>query len=240
MNELWEKYCDMAEQCYMESMVGKSSLETWLETYDMLKEALLLEWKENPEFPREYDEVSWELEDELDCCCDMVGWLDDFFDELELFDAWDLVQEKAKEILHLFAWEEIRPDEFKLRIGKALLEQAKQQETLEYCQNWYEENENNWLAATALVSALTAIKDYEKAEALVEKFIGVETLCDDENELFFGNAQQLYEVQEKEEQARWIEEKINAYKTKESKKQKNIWNELKTMFYFDDEDELPF
>ena len=66
------------------------------------------------------------------------------------------MQEKAKEILHLFAWEEIRPDEFKLRIGKALLEQAKQQETLEYCQNWYEENENNWLAATALVSALSS------------------------------------------------------------------------------------
>lgn len=239
MNELWEKYCEMSEQCYMESMLGNSSLKNWLDTYDVLKEALLLEWEQNPDFPKEYDEVGWELEDELECCCDMAGWIEDFFDELELFDAWDIVQEKAKDIMNLFAWEEIRPDEFKLRVGKALLEQAKQQETLEYCQNWYAENENNWFAATALISALTAIKDYEKAEILVEKFIGPETTCDDEKELFFGNAQQLYEVQEKEEKARWIEEKINAYKTAEGKRQDKIWSELKLMFDFD-EDELPF
>ena len=43
MNELWEKYCDMSEQCYMESMLGNSSLKTWLETYDILKEALRLQ-----------------------------------------------------------------------------------------------------------------------------------------------------------------------------------------------------
>ena len=240
MNGLWDKYCDMSEQCYMESMLGNSSLKTWMETYDTLKEALLLEWKHNPEFPKEYDEVSWELEEELECCFDMAGWIEDFFDELELFDAWDIVLEKAKDIMNLFAWEEIRPDEFKLRVGKALLEQAKQQETLEYCQNWYAENENNWFAATALLSALTSIKDYEKAEALVEKFIDAETICDDEKELFFGNAQQLYEVQGKEEKARWIEQKINTYKRKEKERQDKIWSELKAMFDFNDEDELPF
>ena len=119
-------------------------------------------------------------------------------------------------------------------------QQAKQQETLEYCQNWYAENENNWFAATALLSALISIKDYEKADALVEKFIDAETMCDDEKELFFGNAQQLYEVQGKEEKARWIEQKINTYKRKKKERQDKIWSELKSVFDFNDEDELPF
>lgn len=205
MNKLWKKYNKMAAQCYIEMGTSESSASSWLDTYQMLKEAILAEREENPDFAKEFDLI----DDSIDYWYDVTGFMEDFFDELEMRGLWDEIIAISNELIGLFEWKEIKPNEFRMKIALALIEQKKYQEALEYAKKWYQEDEKNVSAAVALVYSLMEVKEYAEAEAIVDRLIEKDTPCDDTNEILFIAAQSLYKVQKKQENE--ISKKLKEY-----------------------------
>ena len=211
---------------------GKSQMEQWMDTYVVLKQAIQKEREINPAFAREFDEI----DEDLDDSCEVTGWLEDFFEELEVRELWDEVIRAVDEIIPLFDWKEISADEFRIKRTMALNGQKKFEESVTYCKEWYQETECE-NAAAMMVYSLIGAKDYSAAESLVEQYISDETECTDENEILFRAAQVLYQKQKKKSKEKKIAKQLDAYE----KRLEELFDCFGDDMDLDDwEEELPF
>lgn len=89
--------------------------------------------------------------------------------------------------------------------------QGKKKETLAFCEDWYKAEYGNIVAATSLIYAQIAVKDYQGAEAVVRRFITKDTVCSEENDIIYSAASLLYKVNGNKKEEKRINKAIQTY-----------------------------
>lgn len=207
MNKVWRKFEEAAGMCYLEMIQPESGKDIWDDTFSMLMEIIDNERKRDSKYAPELSE----LEDSTECQCDISGWLDDYLDELDMEEQYEKLQQTCEKILDLFQWKEDDPSDLKFHIASALGSQGKKEEALAYCQEWYKEDEDNVMAAAALIYAQMGMKNLEEAEQTVKKFLPDDLVCTEENDIIFTAASLLYKANGNKKEERKINKALKAY-----------------------------
>lgn len=201
------------------------NFEVWNETFAVLLDIISSGRDSNPNYAKELVD----LDDSTDFEHDVCGWLDDYLDELEIRELYDELQKVCGKLLELFCWKEDRPSDIRFRIAASLAAQGKNQEALEFCEEWYKNEKDDIVSTTALIYARLGVKDLEGAESLVRKYISDDTICTDENDIVFNAASVLYKVNGNKKEEKRINKAIEKYE-----------KELEAYYMGEDEEDFDF
>lgn len=210
-------------------MIGsEKDSSCWLKAFELMKEIILEERKNNPGFAPELEM----LDDATDYAFDIQGWLEDCLDEIDMREEYETLLKMCNDLIELFGWPEYSGSDIKFRKAAVLLELGKTKEVIEFCEKWMRQEPENVVAATAGVYAYVDTKEYDKAEALVDRFIIDKSKCFEENEIMFIAASKLYGAMGKEGEKEEIDKAIEKY------------DEYVEEYFlnpdFDEDEELPF
>lgn len=90
----------------------------WEDAFELLREIVLEKRKTNPQYARQMDAIS----DEMDSDCDILGWLEDCFDEMDMKGRYHVLLHMCDELLKLFNWSEHIRSDIKFRRASVLKE----------------------------------------------------------------------------------------------------------------------
>ena len=228
MNKLWKKFEKLSSKCYANMEQSDVNLEDWDNAFSVLMEII----KEDavPEL--------YLLDDRTDYQFDVCGWLDDYLDELEILEKNEEVQSICEQLLGLFKWEEEDPGELNFRIASAMREQGKKEEAHAFCERWYQKNTEDVLAATALIYAKIAIRDYAGGKKLVDQYISEDTVCTEDNDIIFTAASLLYKLSGNKKAEKAINQAIQQYEEEIEQYFAGLGED--EMEFEMDDDDLPF
>lgn len=233
----WNKLGDMIEECY-DFMIGENKDHLcWEKTFDILKSTIMKERMKNPEFGRRLIL----LDEQTDYSYDLLGWLEDCLDEMDMMQKYNVLLEACDWLLEQFCWEEESPSDLLFRKSTALSSLGRVKESEQFCEEWMKKEPDNIYAATAAVYTKLDLKKYEDAEKIVAYWIGEDIECTDENDIMFSAAEKLYQLTGEKKKLKNIQNAIKNYE----KKLEEMFEELDAEEYsfeeydFDDED-LPF
>ena len=230
MDKLWKKFDRLTQTCYSNMAQGISDIDTWNAGFDLLQEIISNGRAENPDFAKEL----YLLDDETDYSHDVQGWLEDYLDELDVYEIYPKLEAVCRKLLKLFTWEKEYPSEIRFLLASAMGNQGKTQEARKYCEDWEADEKDNPLAAAALIYAKIREKDYEGAEEVVRRYIAEDTECTEENDVIFTAALRLYKESGQKEMEKKIDDALEQY-------DKKLGEYLMGMDEFDFmDDELPF
>lgn len=206
-NLKWKKFGKLQGKCY-EHMAGfTNDRNCWRQAFEMLKEIVLEEREDNPDFAPQLED----LEDITDYEYDIQEWLEDCLDEMEMRGRHRSVLEMCDELLHIFTWPEYTGSDFKFRKATALGALGRKQEAADYCREWIGNEKENIVAAVAGVYAFIKTGEFGQAEELVERFIADKSLCREENDIMFTAASKLYEKMGKKKEKEQVEKALQEY-----------------------------
>lgn len=225
MNKLWKKLDQLSTRCYEDMIQSNPTMDNWDEAFSVLVEIT----EEGRQRDSSFAQEMYQLEQSIEYQCDVTGWFEDYMDELEMCERYDRLQYVCEKVLQLFQWKEESPSDIKFRIAFAMAGQGKNEETLAFCEDWYKAEYDNIVAATSLIYAQTAVKDYQGAEAVVKKFITKDTVCSEENDIIYTAASHLYKVNGNKKEEKRINKAIKTYE-----------KELEEYFLSLDEEDLDF
>lgn len=226
-NNKWKKLEKLVDKCYINMIGAEKDGSCWQKTFDYLMNIVREERRINPNYVPEIEM----LEDEADYSCDITGWLEDCLDEMDMNGDYSTLLKMCNELLTLFSWPEYTGSDIKFRKASALSSLGQLKESVEYCEKWIQEEQENIVAATAGIYAFIKVKEYEKGEKLVEKFILYESDCNDDNDIVFTAASALYKAMKKNEKKRVIDKAIKEY-------EKRLEEYMTSFDYDDDYDDL--
>lgn len=207
MDKLWRKFSDLSGECYMNMIQSDEDKSIWDDTFAVMNQIVNEGRRMNQTFASEL----YQLDEISEYQCDINGWLEDYLDELDMYQQYDKLQEVCLKLIDMFQWEEESPSDYRFRIVSALESQGKIAEALAYCEDWFEKEPDNLLAATALIYAKIAVKDFDAAEQLVQQYITEDTDCTDENCIIFTAAEKLYQACGNKRRAKWVSEALEKY-----------------------------
>lgn len=217
-NQLWKKFQELSSGCYTNMIQPDADMSLWNDTFLVLMEMIHDGRSQNPNFAQEL----YQLDEITDFELDISGWLEDYLDTLDMRGHHDKLRLVCEKLIGLFQWEEESPSDFRFCIASALGAQGKDAQALAFCEDWYQKEPDNMLAATALIYARCKQKDLAGAEEIVDRYIYEDTVCTDENDVLFMAAADLYQVsgnkkaQKRVKQAlKTYEEELNRYLTEE-------------------------
>lgn len=207
MKTLWKKYDEITLQCYIDSTKNEYSQERWDEAYSVLNEIFMKAKAEKPENMAEL----MDFEESIDYQYDINGWLGEYLDHLAEEQLFEQTVDVCQNIIETFDWKKDSPAEYRYRLVAAMVAQKKATEALVYCKVWYEQEEDNPVAASAFIEMLTVTEQFDKAEEVLNKFITEDTVCDVQNENLFSIASYLYERSGQEEKKDSIDARMLSY-----------------------------
>ena len=201
VKELWKKFDQLSSQAYSEGEQGSGKIDSWNEGFTVLKEIMKEGRGKSQNFVRKFEYL-----DEATNYTHNVGeWLEDYLEKLGSLEMYGRLEEVCSWLLDEFEWGKDTPSDLNFQMATALASQGKHREALEYCENWYAEENENVVAATALIYARTSVMDFQGAEEIVKKYITEDGKCTEDNDLIYMAASLLYKVSKNEK----AEEKIN-------------------------------
>ena len=226
MHKLWSKFSALTDKCYTDMIQESTDSRIWEEAFSVLIQIIEDERKKDPHFAPEL----YELEEITDYRYDISGWIEDYLDEMDMREEYQTLYDSCQKLLNLFRWVEETPSTLNFQMASALREMGRMDESLEFCEAWYQREQKDVVAAAALIYARIAEKDYKGAQEIVGTYIKEDTECTDENDIIFTAAERLYEATGDEKALERVEQSVEEY-------------EEALEEYFtgtDDEDELPF
>ena len=230
----WKEFKKQTQECYL-TMVGvEESRECWDKAYNILKDIIT----DGREEQKQYALELYELDESTDYEYDVQGWLEDYLDELDMREKPELLLQTIDELIEMFEWKENSSTEMKFRKVVVLGNMMRDQEALEYAEQWMKEEDNNIMAITASVYANLAVHNTERAGELIEKNIKQDTECSEENDILFLAAADYYTVTNNKKEKKRIEQEIKQYE-KKLEEEDMCWEDEEDFEWFDDED-LPF
>ena len=102
----------------------------------------------------------------------MQGWLEDYLDELDVYEIYPELEAVCRKLLKLFTWEKEYPSEIRFLLASAMGNQGKTQEARKYCEDWDADEKDNPLAAAALIYAKIREKKIDDALEQYDKKLG--------------------------------------------------------------------
>lgn len=207
MNQQWKKFKDLTSKCYLSMIKPDIDMSVWDDTFAMLVEIVKAGREKNSNYALEL----YYLDDLTDYEFQIEEWLEDYLRETDMREQYDKLEKICRTLLDLFQWKEENPVNLNFRIAAALGAQGKNEEAVSFCQEWYEQDENNILPATALIYAKLGAQDVDGAGKIVEKHLPEDMVCTEENDILFAAAALFYKVSQNEEAENRINEVIAKY-----------------------------
>ena len=167
MRKQWKKFDSISDQCYSSVVRGTPRLDKWSRGFDLLVKIIEDGRSEEPGFAREL----YLLDVDTDYAHDVYGWLMDYMDELASHGMYEELEDVCRKLLHLFAWEEEFPSELNFHLAYALEGQEKNEEALEFCEEWQKNEANSPIADAALIHAKIAVEDLSGAEEIMQRYM---------------------------------------------------------------------
>lgn len=233
-NKKWKRFEKLTEKCYSNMIGVEKDGSYWTQAFELLKEIILEERQENPNFASQLEMV----DDDTDYRYDIQGWLEDCLDEIDMREQYDSLLGMCDDLLELFGWPDYTDSDIKFRKTIVLKELDRKEEAAAYCKEWIQKEPDNIVAATAGVYAFVGTKEYEAAEKLVNRFIFDRSECTEENDIMFTAASKLYEATGNRKEKKQIDKALKEYDEYLEK----CFDELalvdEDLDFFDDE--LPF
>lgn len=159
----WKKLDELIGKCYL-SMIGQYDDENiWNKTFDKFIACIQKEREVNVNFGIEL----YRIDDETDYICDISGWLEDFYDALDMDEDYERIVDVSNQLLELFSWEDESKSEVYHRKASALSRLGRHDEALRLCESWYAKEADNPVAAASLIYSYMGNKDVKNAEKIV-------------------------------------------------------------------------
>lgn len=206
-NNPWKKFSKLTEKCYMNMCGAVKDTSCWEQAFELLKEIVLEERKENQGFASTLEM----LDDATDYNYDIQGWLEDCLDEVDMRGEYTTLLKMCDDLLTLFSWPEYSSSDIKFMKSTVLKQLGKTKEAVKFCEEWLKKEPENMVAAVAGVYTYIDTKEYEKAENLVDKFIIDKSECFEENDMMFTAASKLYGAMGKKKEKKQIDKAIKEY-----------------------------
>ena len=206
-NKKWKQFGKLTEKCYLNMIGAEKDSSYWLKAFELLKEIILEERKNNPGFASELEMI----DEATDYAFDIQGWLEDCLDELDMRDEHETLLKMCNDLIELFRWPEYTGSDIKFRKATALRELGKTKEAADFCEKWIRKEPENVVAATAGVYTFIETKEYDEAETLADRFIMDKSECFEENEIMFIAASKLYEAMGKNKEKEEVDKAIKKY-----------------------------
>ena len=188
MRKQWKKFDSISDQCYSSVVRGTPRLDKWSRGFDLLVKIIEDGRSEEPGFAREL----YLLDVDTDYAHDVYGWLMDYMDELASHGMYEELEDVCRKLLQLFAWEEEFPSELNFHLAYALEGQEKNEEALEFCEEWQKNEANSPIADAALIHAKIAVEDLSGAEEIMQRYMTGEGSYNINNEELYMAAKRLY------------------------------------------------
>lgn len=206
-NGKWKRFNKLTEKCYSNMIGAEPDGSCWQQAFELLKEIVVDERKENPGFAAQLEE----LDDVTDYQYDIEGWLSDCLDEIDMRGQYTVLLKMCEDLLKLFSWPEYTGSEIKFMKASALSSLGRKEEAAKYCQKWIQKESENIKAATAGVYAFTDTGEFGAAEKLVEYFIPNRSNCTEENDIMFTAASKLYGAMGKRKEKKQVDKALQDY-----------------------------
>ena len=190
MEKLWKRLETQMVQSYEGMVKEDSDMTVWNRAFETLAEIIEYGRKNDAGFAPEL----FILDGSTDFMFDLKVWLDDYLDFLEQEKEQEQVEKVCRKLLKLFTWQQASPSEIRFRLASAMLSLNKKKEAGDFCERWYDEDENDPAAATALIYAWIADRRYKDAQKVVDFWMDKEGGYTEENAEVFGAAAVLQNV----------------------------------------------
>lgn len=190
MKNLWEKFKNLISKCYLSMIQPDIDMGVWDEAFQVLTDIV----KAGREKDANYAPELYYLDEVTDYQCNVENWLEDYLREVDMREQYEKLQKICEKLLALFVWKEESPVDLKFRMAASLGAQGKNQEAVAFCEEWYQEDMNSILSATALIYAKLGATDLEGAGKLVEKHLPEDAECTVENDILCSAAMLFYQV----------------------------------------------
>lgn len=192
-SKLWPDVNEKMRKCHLSTVMPDSASESdWGSAFDLLVLAINDERKLNPAFAEELSELSGETGN-------VYGFddiLEEYFDHLESREEWDEVISSCDKMISLFKWESKLPSEYMFRKGNALEKSKRFDEAEKFGEEWLAKYPYDLYAAASNVFLKIELKKFAEAEAITQKYLRDELVCDNSSDTFFMAAYRLYEITE--------------------------------------------
>lgn len=186
----WKKLDGLIGKCYL-SMIGQYDDEhIWNKTFDKFIACIQKEREVNVNFGIGL----YRIDDETDYICDISGWLEDFYDALDMDEDYERIVDVSNQLLELFSWEDESKSEVYHRKASALSRLGRHGEALRLCESWYDTESDNPVAAASLIYSYMGNKDVKNAEKIVDDFYNDSLVCTWKTEPFYAAATAVYKV----------------------------------------------
>lgn len=207
INSKWKKFENLTGKCYSNMIGTEKDGSCWQQAFELLKEAVLDERENDPDFAPELDL----LDDATDYEYDILGWLEDCLDETDMKGEYETLLKMCDDLLKLFVWPEYSDSDLKFRKSSALSSLGRNKEAAEFCRKWIEKEPENMAAATAGVYALIGTREFDTAEELIKRFISEDSECSEDNDIMFTAASRFYEVIGNKKEKKRIDKEMKKY-----------------------------
>lgn len=233
-NTKWKQFNTLTGKCYSNMIGAEKDGSCWQRAFELLKEIIHEERKVEPDFALQLEMI----EDATDYQYDILGWLDDCLEELDMRGEYEIVLHMCDDLLDLFDWPEYTDSDIKFRQTTALGELGRKEEAENYCRNWIQKEPENIVAATAGIYAFIGVEKYDAAEELVKKFMKDPSICTDDNVIIFTAASKLYEDTGNRKKKRQIDQALEEFDNQLAAYFDDEFLDEDDMDFFDEE--LPF
>lgn len=207
-SENWIKTRDAIRKCHLSTLQEELvDVFEWKQAFDLLMGVIKEERRYSSNFALELSDLTKDSGFEYD----MKDILEEYFDELEKKDSWELVVESCDQMLEEFEWLKDTPSQYFFRKGNALQHTGKLKEAEEFGAQWLEQYPNDYYAAASNVFLLLSLGKKEKALEITEHCLKQELICDKATDTFFMAATRLYELTEDGDAKERVAKKIAEY-----------------------------
>ena len=229
-NKKWNKFDKLQGKCYNNMIGAEEDGTCWKQAFELMMEIVREERQNNSNYAPDL----MQLDDATDYEYDILGWLEDCLDEMDMQEDYQTLLFACDTLLTEFGWPEYTGSDIKFRKAAVLKPLGREEEAVLFCEKWIAKEPENIVAAAAGVYAYIDVKSYEKAEALVERFASDKSQCGDENDIMFTAASRLYQAMGKKKELKQVEKAMLAY-------EKKLQEQMELDFLDDDDDdEFPF
>lgn len=206
-NKKWKNFEKLQEKCYS-NMIGAVKDEScWQQAFELFVEIVREEREKNPHFAPELGQ----MDDATDYEYDIDGWLEDCLDEMDMYGNQNVLLQMCDTLLELFSWPEYTGSDLKFQKSCAMGAMGRTKEAVAFCEEWMGKEPENMLAAVAGVYAYIKMKEFDRAELLVDKFLPDKSYCSEENDIMFIAASILYEAEGKKKEKKAVDKAIKEY-----------------------------
>jgi len=233
-NKKWNKFEKLQGKCYNNLIGAEEDATCWKQAFELMMEIVREERQNNPNYASELEQ----LDDVTEYGYDIMGWLEDCLDEIDMRKDYQTLLTMCDTLLEEFGWPEYTGSDIKFRKSAVLKSLGREKEAVTFCEKWIAKEPENIVAAAAAVYAYIDVKNYEKAEQQVDRFIPDKSRCVDENDIMFTAASKLYQAMGRKKERTQVEKAMKAYE-KEFEKQMEL-DLLEDALDFLDDDEFPF